>query len=407
VNYPLVALKDCCEVIGGATPKRNIPEYWGNDIPWVTPKDVSNMSEPVLDDAPEYISQAGYDGCSTYLLPKGAILLTSRAPIGNVAIVGREMCTNQGFKSLIPGKDVDSLYLYYGIKNNSERLKNLGNGATFKEVSKKIVESFEIPLPPLKEQRRIAAILDKADTIRRKRQRTIELTETFLRSMFLDMFGDPVTNPKEWKMAELGSVAQIASGVTKGRRFRDKETVLVPYMRVANVQDGHIDISDVADIEVLKSDIKKYALEDGDILLTEGGDPDKLGRGAVWEGWISPCIHQNHIFKVRVNQDFLLPEFANAIIGSDRGKRYFLRSAKQTTGIASINMTQLKGFPILIPPRELQAEYVEIVTKQFALSINFGKALSEHDDLFNSLSKTAFKGELTQSATLLEEAISA
>lgn len=164
-----VKLKDCCTVVGGATPKRHIPEYWGNDVPWVTPRDVSNMENPILQDAPEYISKLGYKNCSTYLLPKGSILFTSRAPIGNVAIAGREMCTNQGFKSLVPSKNVDSAYLYHCMQYMSPKLQALGNGATFKEVSKKVVEEFEIPLPPLEEQKRIAAILDKADAIRRKR----------------------------------------------------------------------------------------------------------------------------------------------------------------------------------------------------------------------------------------------
>ncbi|MAD46345.1 MAG: hypothetical protein CMH98_15185 [Oceanospirillaceae bacterium] len=104
MKWPMVKLKDCCQVIGGATPKRNNAEYWNShDIPWVTPKDVSNLASPVLNDAPEYISKAGFKSCATYMLPAGSVLVTSRAPIGNIAITGKAMCTNQGFKSLIPG----------------------------------------------------------------------------------------------------------------------------------------------------------------------------------------------------------------------------------------------------------------------------------------------------------------
>ena len=129
---PFVALKDCCTVVGGATPKREVGENWGNDVPWVTPKDLSKLSGPYLDDAPEYISSTGFESCATYLLPEKSILLTSRAPIGNVAIAKREMCTNQGFKSLVPGDKVNHLYLYYCIKYLSPKLQSLGNGATFK-----------------------------------------------------------------------------------------------------------------------------------------------------------------------------------------------------------------------------------------------------------------------------------
>ena len=219
MSWPMVKLKDCCTVVGGATPKRNISEYWDSrDVPWVTPKDISKLSNKVLDDAPEYISQIGFDKCATYLLPKGSVLLTSRAPIGNVAIAGRDMCTNQGFKSLVPSDCIDSTYLYYCMLMHSPKLEALGNGATFKEVSKKIVEEFEIPLPPLAEQKRIASILDKADAIRRKRQQAIELADEFLRAVFLDMFGDPVMNPKGWELKPLKDIAKVTTGNTPSRK---------------------------------------------------------------------------------------------------------------------------------------------------------------------------------------------
>lgn len=146
------------------------------------------------------------------MLPEGSVLLTSRAPIGNLAVTGKPMCTNQGFKSLVPNPDVDCTYLYYCMLANIEKLQALGNGATFKEVSKKVVEDFEIPLPPLDEQKRIAAILDKADAIRQKRQQAIALADDFLRSVFLDMFGDPFTNPKKWDMQPIGKLLQIKHG---------------------------------------------------------------------------------------------------------------------------------------------------------------------------------------------------
>lgn len=213
MSWPLVKLKECCQVIGGATPKRNVSEYWNSsDVSWVTPKDISNLTVPMLDDAPEYISHAGFASCSTYLLPKGSVLLTSRAPIGNVAIAGRDMCTNQGFKSLVPGKKVDGTYLYYCMKAFSSKLQALGNGATFKEVSKKIVEDFEIPLPPFEEQKRIAAILDKADAIRRKRQQAIQLADEFLRAVFLDMFGDPNSNSNNVKVLPMTEIFEIKTG---------------------------------------------------------------------------------------------------------------------------------------------------------------------------------------------------
>ncbi len=256
------------------------------------------------------------------------------------------------------------------------------------------VEKIEIPLPPLPEQKRIAAILDKADAIRKKRKQAIALTEDLLRSTFLEMFGDPVLNPKGWDEVPLSDLAEIRTGVTKGRRLNGQHTVKVPYMRVANVQDGYLDLGEVAEIEVLPADVQRYRLRDGDILITEGGDPDKLGRGAVWRGEIDPCIHQNHVFCVRVNAAKILPEYLCLLIGSARGKRYFLRAAKQTTGIATINKSQLSLFPVLVPPMGLQKDFVSVVRKIELLSRRMSDSSDGIDGVFCSLAERAFRGEL-------------
>src|SRR5690606_30819990 len=124
------------------------PEYWGGDIAWVTPKDLSDLSSPILEDTPEKITEEGLRNCSASILPTGSVLFSSRAPIGHIAITGRPMATNQGFKSLIPGPEVDSRYLYRVMRFLTPSIVHLGRGATFKEVSKEIVEKIEIPLPP-------------------------------------------------------------------------------------------------------------------------------------------------------------------------------------------------------------------------------------------------------------------
>jgi type I restriction enzyme S subunit len=158
-------------------------------------------------------------------------------------------------------------------------------------------------------------------------------------------------------------------------------------MRVANVQDGFIDLSEVKEIDVLPSDVDKFALKSGDVLLTEGGDPDKLGRGAVWYNQVEKCIHQNHIFRVRVKKNSETdPEFLSALIGSEYGKRFFLRAAKQTTGIATINSRQLKSFPVLCPPYKLQKKFDDIKQKVTRLSGSLSNAEKITEELFNSTS---------------------
>lgn len=130
-------------------------------------------------------------------------------------------------------------------------------------------------------------------------------------------------------------------------------------MRVANVKDGHLDLSEVKTIAVKRNEVEKYRLLPGDLLMTEGGDPDKLGRSALWSGEIETCLHQNHIFKVRADCARVLPEYLRELAGSRYGKSYFLRIAKKTTGIASINRTQLSGFPVVVPPLARQMVFAE------------------------------------------------
>jgi len=232
--------------------------------------------------------------------------------------------------------------------------------------------------------------------LRAKRRESIAQLDALLQSTFLDMFGDPVTNPMGWdESAKLGELAEIVSGVTKGRKINGKSTREVPYLAVSNVQDRHLLLEAVKTIEATNDEIIKYSLRFHDILLTEGGDPDKLGRGSLWHDAIPDCIHQNHVFRVRLlSLERLIPVFLNWLIGSAKGKSYFLRSAKQTTGIASINMRQLRAFPLLIPPLSLQRRFASIVEAAERQKARLRAHLDELDALFASLQSRAFNGEL-------------
>jgi type I restriction enzyme S subunit len=204
--------------VSGATPSRDEPSFWNGNIPWITPKELSKLDDPVIKVTQEMISEPGYKRSSCEILPVGSVLLSSRAPIGHLAIAGIRMCTNQGFKSLVPNPGVASKYLYWALQAHKEGLINLGRGATFKEVSKPIVEDFELPFPPTEiEQKCIADILDKADAIRRKRQEALRLTDDILRSVFIDKFGEPMTNSRNLPMKPLNRFGEIVTGNTPPR----------------------------------------------------------------------------------------------------------------------------------------------------------------------------------------------
>lgn len=388
-KWPMVRLGDVATVVSGSTPKTSVEEYWNGNNCWVTPAELSD-DVVVINDTIRKITDLAVKDTGLKPLSIGTVLLSSRAPIGKVAITGRVMYCNQGFKNLVCGERIYNKYLLWFLKGKTEYLNSLGRGATFKEISKEIVEGINIPLPPLNIQKYIANTLDKTQEIIDGHKKQLAELDYLIKVVFYEMFGDPVLNEKGWDVKPLQKCAEIVSGVTKGRDLTGKEVVNVPYLRVANVQDGYIDISDIKTIDVLPEDKVKYKLQRGDILLTEGGDPDKLGRGSVWYEEIPDCIHQNHIFRVRVDKDILNPEYVSKLIGSDYGKRYFLKSAKQTTGIATINSKQLKEFLVLCPPLDLQTKFANIVTKIEEQKALVKQAIAESEHLFKSLMSEYF-----------------
>jgi type I restriction enzyme S subunit len=167
--------------------------------------------------------------------------------------------------------------------------------------------------------------------------------------------------------------------------------VEVPYLRVANVQDGYLDLSEIKTISALPEDIRALTLRPNDVLMTEGGDFDKLGRGAIWRGGINPCIHQNHIFRVRLDQSAILPLFFTYFLRTPYAKEYFLKCSKQTTNLASINMTQLRATPVPVPPIAAQKEFAGWVAQYEHLRATHLEALRQADHLFQTLLRQAFQ----------------
>jgi type I restriction enzyme S subunit len=338
------------------------------------------------------------------IIKNGDIIIAASS--GSINIVGKagfsKRDTNFTFgafcKLIRPNtKKVHPEYLNYFFQSQEYRAKisSLAQGANINNLKNENIDCLEVLIPALPEQKRIATILDKADALRQKNKQLLAAYDELLQSIFLELFGDPVRNNQNWPVKLLSDVSEVVSGVTKGRKLKKEDVISLPYIRVANVQDGHLDLNEIKTIDVLPKDLEKYRLLPGDILLTEGGDPDKLGRGAVWKGEIKDCIHQNHIFRVRIKNENLIEDYLSALIGSVYGKKYFLKASKQTTGIASINSTQLKKFPVIMAPIKLQRKFksaIENIELQKAL---VKQSLQESEDLFNGLVQKAFKGELT------------
>lgn len=264
---------------------------------------------------------------------------------------------------LLPQTGVDREFLGYLLRRREtvDYVLSSVTGARMPRTDMKALFSLPVPFPPLEEQRRIVGTLNRAARIERLRKLAQERLREFNPALFVRMFGDQDSIDSDFTCIPLRQAATIGSGVTKGRKIDPKHAVEVPYLRVANVQDGFLKLDDIKTITIRRGEEKKYALARGDIVMTEGGDPDKLGRAAIWNGELPYCAHQNHVFRVRPDSDIVLTDYLRDLAGSAFGKAYFLSVAKRTTGIASINKTQLGNLPVPVPPIELQARYAKLV----------------------------------------------
>ncbi|WP_198781899.1 restriction endonuclease subunit S [Shewanella putrefaciens] len=304
------------------------------------------------------------------------------------------------------GNDIHADYLLRYLKSDwgNAQIRANTEGAVRDSLKYKGLENVKFPFAPINDQIRIAHLLGKVEGLIAQRKQHLQQLDDLLKSVFLEMFGFRDQTYAKWSVDKLAVYTEVVSGVTKGKKYKTDELIEVPYMRVANVQDGHFVLDEIKTISVTEKEFGQYQLRFGDLLLTEGGDPDKLGRGSVWENQIEKCIHQNHIFRVRINNfSELNSYYLSALIGSRYGKSYFLKSAKQTTGIASINSTQLKNFPTVIPPIELQNQFATIVEKVEVLKSRYQQSLNDLESLYGALSQNAFRGELDLSRVPLPD----
>ncbi len=260
---------------------------------------------------------------------------------------------------------VDPNFLHYLLRSPAQHAVYEANAEGGNQFGKRrrvywsVFETLVLPLPRLVEQRKIASMLSIADDAVEKAQAVIDQVRVTRRAILDALVGRGFQNG--WREVRLDEVAFIQTGVAKNTKDAAAGAVEVPYLRVANVQDGFVDLGELKTMRVDPGALERYALRGGDVLFTEGGDRDKLGRGCVWDGRIAPCLHQNHVFAVRPDSTQLLPEFLAYYAASTRGKAYFFDCAKQTTNLASINSSQLRAFALPVPPIEEQRELVEAV----------------------------------------------
>lgn len=307
-------------------------------------------------------------------------MFSFKLSVGQVAFAGRPMFSNEAIASFRESSELALGFAYYAfplflVENASENIY----GA--KLLNQSLIRDAMFPLPPKEEQEVITSFLDretaKIDTLIAEQERLLELLaekrqavishavtkglnpNAPMRDSGLAWLGEV---PAHWSVVRLKYVADVQTGIAKGKDQTGKETISVPYLRVANVQDGFLALEEMAMIDIEPQQLERYRLQQGDVLMNEGGDFDKLGRGAIWKGEVPECIHQNHVFAVRPHG--VSSEWLNCITGSSYAQFYFMSRSKQSTNLASISSTNVMELPVVLPPSDEQLEVLTFVAEE-------------------------------------------
>lgn len=347
------------------------------------------------------------------LLRPGDLLVCEGGEIGRAAIWNGErdvMSFQNHLHRLRPlTDDVDPRFYVYFLQCGFTQLgifEGAGNKTTIPNLSRNRLAALDVPHPDIDEQRDIVRALARVRDAMKLHDRSTSLAQDLKSAAMRTLFTKGLREggaretefgpvPEAWTETPLDDCAFVQTGAAKGRKFSDAEMVEVPYLRVANVQDGHLDLTEMKEIRIRKSEIDRYRLQVGDVVLTEGGDFDKLGRGFIWRGELDLCVHQNHVFAVRPNRDRLVPEFFAYLAQSPYGKAYFLKVAHKTTNLACINSTKLKAFPVPVPPTlDEQREIVAILDAIDRKIDLHRRKRAVLDELFKALLHKLMTGEI-------------
>ena len=288
-EWKIYKLSEIGTIIGGATPSTSNPHYYGGQIPWITPKDLSTLNGRFIEKGERNITEKGLSSCSAQLLPQGSILFTSRAPIGYVAIAKNPITTNQGFKSIVPNEKVNNIFLYYLMVYNKSNIEAMGSGTTFKEVSGSTMKKVEIKIPNIDVQKRIASILASLDDKIELNRRINDNLEEQAKALFNHYFIQNTENLGEWQDGVLTDIAQYLNGLAMQKYPAMPNEAGLPVLKIKELGQGQCDTNSDRCSSLIKPE---YIISDGTIIFSWSGTL----LVDIWCG--GKCGLNQHLFKV-------------------------------------------------------------------------------------------------------------
>jgi type I restriction enzyme S subunit len=400
-SWRRVRIGDVCDLVGGSTPPTGNQAYWDGHIVWVTPTDLGMLGQRTISSSARRITTTGFESCGTQLLPVGTVVMSSRAPIGHLGIAGVPLCTNQGCKSFVPGPEVDAVFLYWLLKRAVPTIKAIGSGATFAEVSKSTLEYFEIPLPSLAEQKRIAAILDEQmASVARARaaaQALLDDAKALPAAYLRQVFPQPgQALPAAWRWVRLGDLCS-GKGQYGLSLKASPEVAGLPLLRMGNIQEGSVSWDDLKYVVLPEETEAEFVLLEGDLLINRTNSAELVGKSAVFEG-SRKAVFGSYLIRFRVLRDKADPRFLVRYINSFGGREFVHQNMGRAIGQVNISASTLLRMPVPLPDPSEQQRIAAELDAQTAVSqrLQMGaeSQLAEINALSAAVLRKAFNGEL-------------
>ena len=382
-----IKIKDFASVITGGTPSTTKIEYWnGGTIPWLNS---GELNQDIIISTKNYITQQGLDNSSSRLMPPDSVLIAlTGSTTGVVGYLTFEACANQSVTGILPSNKHIPKYLYYYLKSIRKKIVSEAYGGAQPHISQGYVKDLEIPLPPLQQQQKIANILDAADALKQNDKALIAKYDELTQALFLDMFGDPVSNPKGWEKEELGKVLDVRDGTHDSPKYKENGH---PLVTSKNIKNGKLILDDVNYIS--EEDYNKINLRSkvdvGDIIMPMIGT---IGNPLLVDFEVNFAIKNVALFKFKDDSIITNKMLLNLLNGHFLERFSSLNNKGGTQKFVSLG--DIRKMIVPIPPLQLQnqfAERVAVIEEQKAIA---QKSLEKSESLFNSLLQKAFKGEL-------------
>ena len=379
----MARLGDICTVVSGSTPKSVVPEYWDGDVKWITPAELDDDSY-IISDSVRHITTLGVTKTGLKPFPAGTVILSSRAPIGKTAIAGCEMYCNQGFKNLVCSNNIDSKYLYFFLSSKRDYLNSLGRGATFKEISKTIVENIEIPLPEMAEQKAITTRFENLMKLIQLRKTELEKLDQLVKSRFIELFDDPMNGTSKWKVSTIGEQFNVTSGGTPAtgeKAYWDNGTI--PWIGSNMCQDTIL----------IKND-GKFITEEGYI----HSSAKWFYKGTVLVALVGATIGKTALlrFDTTTNQNIAAIDVnENAAFSSEfvfyHMQMLYAKFMEIGNGkFKMANQGFIRQLPLVCPPLALQQRFAAFVEQVDKSKLAVQKGLQELEILKKSLMQQYF-----------------